>query len=215
MRIDILTGISLNGFIAEKNESSLNLIDEFNETEKILEYQFKIRNNYDAIMVGTNTVLIDNPRLNSHKNVLSKRDLHRITIDSNGKIPFSFNFLDGTEKTFIGVSQKTPKKYISYLQSKNIKYHISNSDPIDLNSFFKYLNNQNINSILVEGGGTLISSLLKGNMINNLTAIQMPIVLNSNSVNFTQSFQGRKNLKLIKTSVVGEFVVIEYKVLNK
>jgi 2,5-diamino-6-(ribosylamino)-4(3H)-pyrimidinone 5'-phosphate reductase len=53
----------------------------------------KLRSKVDAIMVGINTVIIDNPMLNVRINNIKKKSPSRIIIDSTGKIPLNSKIL--------------------------------------------------------------------------------------------------------------------------
>jgi len=102
------------------------------ETKKLVH---KMRAENMAIMVGTNTVLLDNPRLlNTH---WEGRNPIRVTIDRHGKIPVDARiFSDGIE---------------------TIVYRERTDWPFILDNLAK----RNIHSILVEGGPTLLAHILE------------------------------------------------------
>lgn len=102
------------------------------ETKKLVH---KMRAENMAIMVGTNTVLLDNPRLlNTH---WEGRNPIRVTIDRHGKIPADARiFSDGIE---------------------TIVYRERTDWPFILDDLAK----RNIHSILVEGGPTLLAHILE------------------------------------------------------
>lgn len=65
--MDIFTAVSLNNKIISKN----NEIDfKSISTKKLLEFREKIRNNYNTIIVGANTVKQDNPKLLNKKRII-------------------------------------------------------------------------------------------------------------------------------------------------
>lgn len=212
MIIDTLTAVSINGFIAEKGKSSLCLLNRFSSINEILDFQYQVRRRYDAIMVGTNTVIIDDPKLTSHKEKSSK-PFCRISLDCNGRIPREHNFFDGSEKTYIGLTSNTPKEYVEFLESKNIQYCLAGENQFDFKRFFKFLENRGINKILVEGGGELITSLLRIGVVNKMILIQMPLILKSDSTRFISGDFVLKNLKLAGLKKIGGFSVVSYELL--
>lgn len=211
MIIDSLTAITINGFISEKGKSSLELLKYFTDSDEVLDFQYRLRNEYDAIMVGTNTVIIDNPNLNSHQHV-SSSPYCRITIDREGRIPRNHHFFDGAVQTYVGITSETPVEFVEFLKLKNISFFVSKSDSIDFIEFFKYLECRGIKKILVEGGGKLISSFIELGIINIIHLIKMPLFVNSNSTEFFVSAIDALKLELMDSKKIGEFIVTKYKV---
>lgn len=102
------------------------------ETKKIVH---KMRAENMAIMVGTNTVLLDNPRLlNTH---WEGRNPIRVTLDRKGVLPMDAKIFSDESETIV-YRERT-----------------------DWPSILSDLANRNIHSILVEGGPTLLQHILK------------------------------------------------------
>lgn len=112
----------------------------------------KIRSENQAILVGTTTVLLDNPSL-TVRNWSGKSPI-RVAIDRKGKIPSDFHILDGSIPTLIFTEiEKKNKKNVQYI---NIDFATS-----VLPSLLMELFNQNINSVLVEGGAQLLKCFIE------------------------------------------------------
>lgn len=114
----------------------------------------KWRTEEAAIMVGTNTVITDNPRLNIRR--WTGDNPVRISIDRNGKFSSSANILDGKQDTiiFTGVSGK----YSGRTRSIQV-------DPsYELGDLLEELFDQKIISVFVEGGAKLHESFLKSGL---------------------------------------------------
>jgi len=110
----------------------------------------KWRSEESAIMVGTNTVLTDNPRLNTRR--WTGSNPVRITLDRRGRLSDSAHILDGTQDTivFTGVQ----RNYASKIRTVH-------ADPsYELVDVMEELFDQQINSIFVEGGAQLHNSFL-------------------------------------------------------
>ena len=113
------------------------------ETKKIVH---RMRAENMAIMVGTNTVLLDNPRLlNTH---WEGRNPIRVTLDRHNRIPADariFSDENGVIEPFSGGEIET----IVYRERTDWPYVLSD------------LASRNIHSILVEGGATLLNHILE------------------------------------------------------
>lgn len=117
-------------------------------------YTHKLRAYTDAILVGTNTALIDNPSLNL-RNYPGKSPL-RIVLDREGKLPSSHKLLSDGQITII-VTQK--EAYPIKTNKSIILLDFGAEDFLD--RLCSKLLSLNINHLMIEGGATLIKSFLK------------------------------------------------------
>lgn len=114
----------------------------------------KWRSEEAAIMVGTNTVITDNPRLNVRR--WTGDNPLRIIIDKSGRIPEGACILDGTQDTMVFTGD--PGKYSGRTRSITI-------DPsYDLQDLLEELHDEKIISVLVEGGASLLNSFLSSGL---------------------------------------------------
>ncbi|MCS6823765.1 MAG: bifunctional diaminohydroxyphosphoribosylaminopyrimidine deaminase/5-amino-6-(5-phosphoribosylamino)uracil reductase RibD [Cytophagaceae bacterium] len=115
----------------------------------------KWRSEEDAVMVGTNTALFDNPRLNVRD--WKGRNPVRIVLDLDLKIPAGAHILDGTSPTIVF------NKKIN--EVRNLVQYISIDDSYDLiPQILEKLYSQNIQSVIVEGGAMLLNTFIKKQM---------------------------------------------------
>jgi diaminohydroxyphosphoribosylaminopyrimidine deaminase/5-amino-6-(5-phosphoribosylamino)uracil reductase len=114
----------------------------------------KWRSEEQAIMIGTNTALADNPELTVRK-VKGKNPL-RIVIDRELKIPHSYHLMDGSVFTLIFTEKKkVPKHNLEFIRidfSKNV-----------LKQVLDELYQRQIQSLIVEGGAKLLNSFIQEN----------------------------------------------------
>lgn len=113
------------------------------------------RSEDQAIMVGTNTALTDNPKLTVRK-VKGKNPL-RVVLDKDLKIPSRFHLLDGSVPTIVFTARKKSSK-------KNIEYVIIDFRRDILKQAVHELHKRNIQSLIVEGGAKLLNSFIKENL---------------------------------------------------
>ena len=138
-----------------------------NETSRA--YGYKLRDIYDGIMVGINTVIEDNPMLTAR--VDGGKNPIRIVVDSSLKIDINANVVqDKSAKTIVATTDKADKDKILKLQAQDVDVIVvdkDENDKVDIEKLLDILGQQNICSILVEGGATLSGSFVAKKLIDN------------------------------------------------
>lgn len=144
-----------DGFIdAKRNEENTSKpIQISNSDSKKLLHLW--RSQEQAIIIGTNTALLDNPQLTVRE--VKGRNPLRITIDKWLRIPKQFNLFDKSTPTLIFTSVQEPSQNnLEFVQIDFEKPII----PQVLDELFK----RNIQSIIVEGGELLLNSFIDSNL---------------------------------------------------
>ena len=140
----------------------------------------KLRSKVDAIVVGINTVIIDNPmltiRLIKNRRIISPT---RIIIDSYGRIPLNSKILKSATKikTIIVVTKQASTDTIEKIKKLGAHVIIIWSKLVNLKRVFKMLYGMGYKKILVEGGGELNWSCLHDGIVNELIITIAPKVL--------------------------------------
>jgi diaminohydroxyphosphoribosylaminopyrimidine deaminase/5-amino-6-(5-phosphoribosylamino)uracil reductase len=124
-----------------------------NEISRALVHKW--RSEEQSILVGTQTALMDNPRLNVRE--WKGKSPVRIVIDRKLRLPGSLNLFDNSVETLV-INEKTD---VTEGKTRFIKLDFANNV---IPSLLKYLYNEGIQSVLVEGGCKLITSFLKENL---------------------------------------------------
>ena len=122
-----------------------------NEYSRRLVHQW--RADEDAILVGTNTALYDNPRLNV-RNIKGKNPL-RLVIDNDLKLKSDLNLFDQSQPT-ICYNKKEDKL------SKNLE--LVKITKGSIHDVLSDLHKRNVQSLIVEGGSQLLKSFLENNL---------------------------------------------------
>lgn len=117
----------------------------------------KWRSEEQAILAGTNTVLEDNPKLDTR--LWNGRPPVRLIIDRELKIPKGFHVLEGRQPTIIYTSIKDKNKELQI-----IDYHTINTNSNIILELSKNLYERNILSVLVEGGAKTIQGFIDENL---------------------------------------------------
>ena len=115
----------------------------------------KMRSENQSILIGANTVLLDNPSL-SVRNWAGKSPI-RIAIDRQGRIPANFNLFDGSIPTLIF----TEKEMINKPHVEFIKIVF---DDDCLKTILHKIYERNIHSVLVEGGASILNSFIEAGL---------------------------------------------------
>ena len=162
------------------------------------QHMHKIRNSVDAILIGANTALIDNPKLNVRNLELPfVRKMKRFLIDPNGKVPINYNIFDPEfGETFVIHSGCYPKDKIQQLKNVvqfiNVKSKYDNT--LDLNVLLSILKDMDITSLMIEGGSRVIEEFIKYNLINKFYCYISPNILSTDTKSFIGDNFNFKNL---------------------
>lgn len=125
-----------------------------------LRFVHKIRNSVDAIMVGLNTVKIDDPMLTCRLKGNNCIDPLRVILDSRLEIPLNAKVLND-ENVIIATTTSCDKGKEKELVSRGIGVvKVNAGKKININRLLKILGKRDITSVLIEGGQKLNTELL-------------------------------------------------------
>lgn len=164
---------SLDGKIATKSGDS-----KWITSDKSRSFAHRMRRFYDAIMVGVNTVRRDNPRL---KAWFSECQPRKIIVDSQLSTPCNANIFSGEQGVIIAtvaanLGQQTDNRQL--LGKKAVILEVKeNAGQVNLKDMMKKLAKEGISNILVEGGGTLIGSLVDAGLVDKVLFFVSPKII--------------------------------------
>ncbi len=160
---------SLDGKIATKTGESKWITN-----EKTRLFSRKLRGEYQAVLVGINTVMRDNPHLGVRSS--KRRDPIRIILDSNLQIPLNSQVLRDNN-VLIATTACTPKNKVELLKGRGIPILTFESENIPLKELLLALRKREVISILVEGGGSVLGSFLDERLADKVYAFQAPLLI--------------------------------------
>jgi len=208
--IILSAAISLDGKIAtRKGDSKLS-------SDEDLQRLHKLRTKVDAIIIGKNTLMRDNPLL-TVRYTKGKNPI-RIILDSKGDISIKSKILQTSAKipTIIAVSKKITKSNLQKLNKFPVQIMITGTKSVNIKSLLKKLSKQKIRTILVEGGGTVHWEFIKQNLFDELIITISPFVIGGNdSISFVQGIGFDKiskspNLQLKSIKRLKNHLVLNY-----
>jgi diaminohydroxyphosphoribosylaminopyrimidine deaminase/5-amino-6-(5-phosphoribosylamino)uracil reductase len=169
----------------------------------------KLRHASDAILVGVNTILADDPSLTVRKQMADGRwqmgkQLRRIVLDSRARTPLTAKVVNDefAALTTVVVGKHAPKKRVAAL-AKRVKVIVApaaNSklktkySKLDLRWLLKKLGAENVTSLLVEGGGEVNASFLLGGFAQRVAFFYAPKILGGRDARKAVAGDGAKNL---------------------
>lgn len=166
-----------------------------NETSRA--YGYKLRDIYDGIMVGINTVIEDNPMLTAR--VDGGKNPIRIVVDSSLRIDINANVVqDKSAKTIIATTDKADKDKILKLQAQDVDVIVvdkDENDKVDIEKLLDILGQQNICSILVEGGATLSGSFVARKLVDKVYFFIAPKIVGGKEAKTPVAGTGILNLQ--------------------
>ncbi len=202
---------SLDGRIATKRGDS-----KWITSDKSRALAHRLRRDYDAVMVGVNTVLRDNPRLNAW---FSKQYPIKIIVDSQLSTPEDANIFSANSRVIIVTvaakpGQETENRKILSAKAKILEVK-EKVGQINLKDALKKLAQLEITNILVEGGGTLIGSLFDEGLVDKILFFVSPKIIGGKGAISSVMGEGISRidnaikLKNVKLRHLGEDFLVE------
>lgn len=147
------------------------------ERSRLFGHELRDRN--DAIMVGIGTVLTDKPSLTTR---LPGGNVHhpcRVVLDSHARTPSDAPFMsDRLAPVVIVVTEAAPKERTERLRALGAEIFCAGAGPkVELPLLMRHLAENNICSLLVEGGGTVHFSMLRARLTDKICAFIAPMML--------------------------------------
>lgn len=188
-----------------------------------------IKADADAVMVGVGTVIADDPSLTvkspEYKSMRVKNGFDenplRIVIDSTGRTPENSEILHkGEGQRVIAVSNKASQEKIEAL-NEYADIFVGGDDKVDLNSLMEALYDNGIRKVMVEGGGTLIWSLFKDSLVDEIYTCIGNIIIGGENAPTPVDGEGFfkedefPKLQLIDVEKMDDGVLLRWKVSEK
>lgn len=183
---------SIDGKIALSNNKSKYITG--NDS---LKFAHKLRSEYDSVLIGKNTAMLDNPSLTVR--LVKGRNPYRIVIDKDSKLPDNLNI------------------FTDEFSDKTLIFNSPEKKDIPLIKILKELYSLNISSVLVEGGANIFSQFVEKNLFDDVYLITAPKIIGDGISAFRDfkitSLSKTKKLFLDNSYMLGEDLVLHY--INK
>ncbi|MDO9333628.1 MAG: bifunctional diaminohydroxyphosphoribosylaminopyrimidine deaminase/5-amino-6-(5-phosphoribosylamino)uracil reductase RibD [Dehalococcoidales bacterium] len=186
--------MSLDGKIATRTGDSKWISSE--ESRRYVHY---LRFTHDAIMVGVNTVLTDDPQLTvrccSHGGMSHEQPL-RVIVDSEGKTPTTSKVFEAPGNVLMAVSEDiSPVRKRAYKRAgAEVVTLPARRGQVDLSALLVALGERQITSVLAEGGGRLLGSLFDRRLVDKVIVFIAPIVIGGRQAKTPVAGKGVENV---------------------
>lgn len=214
--VSLKYAMTADGKIATYSGKSKWITNEFSRNDV-----HRLRKKHRAIMVGIGTVLADNPMLNCR--IENGRNPIRIVCDSKLRIPLDCNICKtANEISTLVVSAIEDSEKQSELEKMGVKTLIlpDKNGKVDLKKLMQYLGEKSIDSVLIEGGGTLAYSALQSKIVNHIYSYIAPKIFGGENAKTPVESVGVEApddcFKLKRTNIreLGSDILIEYDALE-
>ena len=211
----VKVAMSLDGKIATKTGHS-----KWISNEETRNYVHSLRHIANAIMVGVNTVIIDNPKLTARgccgKGGEPKMQPLRLIVDSNGRTPLDAQLFKQPGKTLLAVvAPLDPEKKIRFTQIGVEVLELPDTEGlVNLEELLKVIGKRGMVTVLVEGGGKLLGSLFDHKLVDKVMAFISPIIIGGSQAKTAVAGDGVDNvvealcLERVKTKNFGDNILI-------
>ncbi|MFT9847475.1 bifunctional diaminohydroxyphosphoribosylaminopyrimidine deaminase/5-amino-6-(5-phosphoribosylamino)uracil reductase RibD [Aneurinibacillus sp. REN35] len=168
--VTVKTAMTLDGKVATYAGSSRWITGE----EARLEVH-RMRHAHDAILVGVNTVLTDDPKLTTRLALGGKNPI-RVIVDTTLRIQSDAKVLtDGEAPTWIFTTERADQMKWKQLEEMGIRVFSTGDDvKVNIDQLLSQLGEQQISSLLVEGGSQINSAFLHARAIDKIVSYVAP-----------------------------------------
>jgi len=175
MQVVAQIGQSLDGRIATEAGDSQDV-----SGSDGLAHLHRLRALADAVVIGVNTAIHDNPQLTVR--LVDGNSPARVVIDPNGRLPNDTSLLHDTSARRI-VVQATQKERPEGVETITLP----SSRWIDPNAILSALHSLGFKRILIEGGGATITQFLEAGLLSKLHVAIAPLLIGSGPQSLTTS----------------------------
>lgn len=154
-----------------------------------------LRHKVDAILVGAETAIADNPRLTTRiapspsdkllsQNPIPHEVRHplRVVLDSRGRVPLTANLFQPElpGKTLVATTSAMPADHRAKLNAQGVETVVlpaNESGRVDVAALLSELGQRKIISMMVEGGSQVLGSFFERSLVNEVWAFLAPMVI--------------------------------------
>jgi diaminohydroxyphosphoribosylaminopyrimidine deaminase/5-amino-6-(5-phosphoribosylamino)uracil reductase len=204
--------ISIDGKIATRKFSSRWI-----SSPQTRKYFHLVRGEYDALLVGINTLIKDDPLLTVRHPNWKRKHIVRVILDSNLRFPLSAKILSTLSqgKILVFALKKGSQRKAEALRKKGVEVIFLPSPTLDLKKVLSWLGKHEISSVLVEGGSRVLTSMLEQRLVDKIFVSISPKLIGGKQA--PSLFQGEGadfiknsiNLKRINSFQIDEDIIME------
>lgn len=210
-KIIVNCAMSVDGKIASSTGKQVRI-----SSDEDMRRVYQLRHSVDAVLVGINTVLNDNPKLTVKEKYVSRpHQPVRIVLDTHLCTPENALIVNDKAKTIIVKDEQQPcsKKYPDNVTVLSVP---STQGILNLEKTVQELSKQGINTLLVEGGGTVIWNFIIHGLVDDLFVYIGSMIIGGKQTPTMVMGQGFEHedefirLQNIETKKIGDGLLLHY-----
>ena len=138
----------------------------------------ELRHEHDAILIGANTAIVDNPSLTDRSGKPRRRPLVRVVLDNSLRLPKDHKIVATAKEasTLVFTSNIDPVDTKPLLDAGVDVVPVAGG-PRNLNEVLQDLYRREIQSVLVEGGSEVAGAFIDAELVDKITLIVAPIIV--------------------------------------
>jgi diaminohydroxyphosphoribosylaminopyrimidine deaminase / 5-amino-6-(5-phosphoribosylamino)uracil reductase len=175
--VTVKYAVSLDGKIATRSGDS-----KWISGDESRRHVHHLRYTSDAIMVGVNTVITDDPQLTARCNYRGgnvKKQPLRVIVDATGRTPVKARVFNGPGKVLLAVGDKvspSQKEDYTKLGADILELPVKRG-LVGLEELLLELGKRQLTSVLVEGGASLLGSFFDNGLVDKVMVFIAPIII--------------------------------------
>lgn len=210
-RVIVNCAMSADGKIALPTRKQLRI-----SSEEDIARVYKLRNKYDAVLVGVGTILSDDPKLTVKETyVKNPRQPLRVVLDSKGRTPPGSLVLNKAANTLIIMAKGHERSF----EGSRIEVEGCTTDQhglLKIPEVLNLLSQRGIRTVLVEGGSTVLWSFLRSGLVDDLFVYIGPCIIGGKNTPTMAGGEGVASegevipLRIVGTRRLGEGILMHY-----
>ena len=187
--VHLKLAMSLDGRISLGSSVSTTLSGK--ESAKRVQH---FRHEHDAILIGGNTAVVDDPNLTDRSGKKRRRKLVRVVLDNRLRIPIDSKLVQtAREIPTIVISNSKDRGKIKKL--KEIGVDVVRENARDLNAVLDALKKRDLQSVLVEGGTEIAGAFVDARLVDKVSLMVAPLIIGGHSAPFAIGGNGADSLE--------------------
>jgi diaminohydroxyphosphoribosylaminopyrimidine deaminase/5-amino-6-(5-phosphoribosylamino)uracil reductase len=134
----------------------------------------------DAVVVGSNTVLHDDPSLTVRHGASAARPPARVVVDGGGRVPATARLFDAAAPTLVATTHRVPQDRISSWQATGADVVVLDRDAegrVSVDALLDALGKRDVQGVLIEGGATLTWSFVRDDLVDRFVVYLAPSIV--------------------------------------
>lgn len=203
MKVTVFSQISIDGKLTlGDGGSSKGLFQRFNDED--MRFIHKFRGEVDAIMVGRNTIVTDDPQLTNRYE--GGRNPIRIIPTTSLDFPASAKILNSPGQTIIATTELArDNSRVEQIRAQGKEVLFAGATSVDFKLLFPILEARGINHIMVEGGGQLNWQIFNLDLVDEIILMQLPIIIGGSKTTTLTDGEGYQDIAMTKSFKLHNF----------